>query len=186
MLLAWPPVSSGYLFSGSAVGGLLPFLKSLINQADEMLLCAGWIKAAALRELHNELGDAVARRANVTLVSNSAHTNKDSIRLLKKMGVKHVIVDKSKCYFHTKLYFFQSKGRYCAVVGSANLTEGAFNKNEELSRYVCGLIGDAEHQQLVPYLRHLALEYGTPMLEGVSRVDNCPAQLTSSKVKRDA
>lgn len=136
-------------------------IKNLISEADKIMLCSGWIKIDGLDLISKDLGLAAQRGAEITVISNSKHTKAKSIALLKKLDVKHICVDHTHTYFHTKLYYFQSKSKYQAIIGSANLTEGALLSNEELSILIYGDLGDAQHKMLTPYLERLTDKYAS-------------------------
>jgi HKD family nuclease len=134
-------------------------LKSLISRSDEMIFCSGWVKIDGLKLLSKELELATKRNAAITIITNKEHTNAECIDYLKKYNVKHIVIDKSCRYFHTKMYYFISNDSYYAIIGSANLTSGALKSNEELSVLISGKIGDSEHAKISPYLERLFREY---------------------------
>jgi HKD family nuclease len=134
-------------------------LKQLMSQSDEIVLCSGWIKIGGLKLLSEELDAAIKRNAAITVISNKKDTDKRSRAFLKKRNLKHITVDPSLRYFHTKLYYFKSNEAFHAIIGSANLTEAALTGNEELSTWVTGRIGDDKHKKISLYLDRLSKEY---------------------------
>lgn len=149
----------------------LTVFKGLIAAAEEIILCTGWMKNDGLNELKDDLKAALRRKAHILVISNSKddHTEKRWIRFFEKEGVKHILVKNPPRYFHTKLYYFRSQGRYTAIIGSANLTEGALKNNEELSVVISGDINDASHLQLSEYFRRLNSEYGLDLPSEMQR-----------------
>ncbi|WP_434137029.1 NgoFVII family restriction endonuclease (plasmid) [Pseudomonas luteola] len=129
---------------------------SMIADAHHVVLVSGWIKGEGVDLLLSPLKAALERRASVTLFTNSKHTKKDSLKRLKSLtGLKHVIVPDTLVYLHTKLYYVEDSTGFKAMIGSANITKSALEKNEELSVYFEGALGCAEHEQLKAYLSHL-------------------------------
>jgi HKD family nuclease len=146
------------LFNDQQDKNHLAKIQNLIPEAEEIILCSGWIKIDGLELISKDLEIAAKRGAKITVISNSKHTKGKTITSLKKLGklgVNHICVDETAKYFHTKFYYFQSKNKYHAIIGSANLTKGALLSNEELSVLICGEVEDAEHKKLNQYLRRL-------------------------------
>ena len=134
-------------------------IKHLISESDEMILCSGWLEIKGLKKLSKELAAASDRNAEITIITNKKHTDEECTRFLKNYRLRHVIVDESNGYFHTKMYYFKSSDTYHAIIGSANLTNGALTSNEELSVFISGKIGDEQHIKLYPYLKRLSSKY---------------------------
>ena len=125
----------------------------MVADAQRVVLVSGWIKHEGIDLLTSPLKAALEREASVTLFTNAKHTEKDSLRKLKALpGLNHVIVPESLVYLHTKLYYVEDRHGFKAIVGSANITKNALQKNEELSVYFEGGFGCEEHQQLKAYL----------------------------------
>ncbi|MBR8254337.1 phospholipase D family protein [Burkholderia ambifaria] len=81
-------------------------------------------------------------------------TEEEAIEVLARLGAEHVIVERD-FYLHAKIYYFEAHGRYHAVLGSANLTDGGLRRNEEVSVLLTGEIGDDQHYEVAAYLKHL-------------------------------
>lgn len=131
-------------------------------------MCSGHLKYGGIKALSDELKKAVDRGARMVFYSNDKHTEQAAADELATLGIEHVLVDHTKMYLHTKLYYFEAADRYSAVVGSANLTEAALTSNEELSHVVGGINGDPQHQQIAAYLERLDLRcrrYQAPRID---------------------
>ncbi|WP_321788511.1 phospholipase D family protein [Paraburkholderia sp. J94] len=137
----------------------LATLRKLFAGAERVVLCSGWLKRGGVIALLAELQDAVQRGVRVTVYSNrpadkQEETEEMAISELARLGIDHVIVEQD-FYLHAKIYYFESQGRYHAVLGSANLTNGGLQRNEEVSVLLSGELGDAQHQEIADYLKHL-------------------------------
>lgn len=132
-------------------------LANLIATSDLSVLCTGWLKHQGLKLLLKSIRQATLNGARVIIYSNREHTEVGAIRELQKFGlsVKHFIAEEEHRYLHTKLYYFEGKGQYTAIVGSANITNGALTSNEELSVHITGIIDDPVQWQLKTYIGEL-------------------------------
>jgi phosphatidylserine/phosphatidylglycerophosphate/cardiolipin synthase-like enzyme len=124
-----------------------------------VILCSGWLKAAGITALLPELEGAVQRGARVTVYSNrppkkQEETENEAIDVLARLGAEHIIVERD-FYLHAKIYYFEARGRYHAVLGSANITDGGLRRNEEVSVLLTGEVGDDQHHEVAAYLKHL-------------------------------
>jgi HKD family nuclease len=133
----------------------LATIKKALADAHIISMCSGHLKFGGIKAIADELKQAVDRGARVIFYSNDKHTEQDAADELATLGVEHIVVDHSRSYLHTKLYYFETADRYSAIVGSANITKAALTSNEELSYVVDGVKGDPQHQQLAAYLEHL-------------------------------
>jgi HKD family nuclease len=136
----------------------LTLLSELIAQSEATVLCSGWVKVDGLKLLLEAIDVAIQRGAQITLHSDQENT-KSGVReaLELRPGVRHCIATKRP--LHAKLYYFERAGRYTALVGSGNITEGGLRKNEELSVQLTGEIGDQQQIQIAAYLARLAQLY---------------------------
>jgi HKD family nuclease len=126
----------------------------LISKSDEIILCSGWLSHPGLKKILPALITAKQdNHASITIYSNKKHTNQECIDSLGEF--KHIVVDDSIKYLHTKLYYFKSDSTYTALIGSVNLTLGGLINNDELSVEITGSIGDQNHSIISPILEHL-------------------------------
>lgn len=137
----------------------LATLRDLLVDVERVILCSGWLKAAGIIALLPELEEAIRRGARVTVYSNrpqkkQEETEKEAIDMLAGLGAEHVIVERD-FYLHAKIYYFEAHGRYHAVLGSANITDGGLRRNEEVSVLLTGDLGDDQHREVSAYLKHL-------------------------------
>jgi HKD family nuclease len=148
---------STFIWNQSKTGtdGHLAAIKKELVYAHTILMCSGHLKYGGIKALSDELKAAVGRRASVVFYSNDKHTEPEAADCLATLGVEHIVVDHTRAYLHTKLYYFEAVDRYSAVVGSANITEAALTSNEELSHVVGGIKGDPQHRQLATYVERL-------------------------------
>ncbi|TDN67032.1 phospholipase D-like domain-containing protein [Paraburkholderia sp. BL10I2N1] len=148
---------STFIWNQSKTGehGHLAAIRKGLVDAHIISMCSGHLKFGGIKAIADELKKAVDRGARVIFYSNDKHTEQDAADGLATLGVEHIVVDHSRSYLHTKLYYFEAGDRYSAIVGSANITKAALTSNEELSYVVGGIKGDPQHRQLAAYLAHL-------------------------------
>ncbi len=69
-------------------------------------MCSGHLKFGGIKALAGDLKKAVDRGARVIFYSNDKHTEQDAADRLAELGVEHIVVDHTRSYLHTKLYYF--------------------------------------------------------------------------------
>ncbi|MHC8351089.1 phospholipase D-like domain-containing protein [Pseudomonas sp. RT4P38] len=137
----------------------LSVVTDLINNADKIVICSGWIKQCGVDLLVEHLAAALGRGTEITIFTNAENTARSCIPSLATLSaLRHVVVPK-KFRLHTKLYYFESDTRYAAIVGSANITAGGLVHNDELSTVHHGTVGDVQHEMFNDYLEHLVARY---------------------------
>lgn len=131
-------------------------LAELIKGSEISVLCSGWLKHAGLKHILPAIDLALKNKSQITIYSNKKHTDSAAIESLKsRESILHTIVDDSAKYLHSKIYYFESAGKYKAIIGSANITSGGLISNEELSVSLTGTIGDSQNNQIKKYLARL-------------------------------
>ncbi len=132
-------------------------LATLIEKADKIVLCSGWMKYNGLELLLPSLEKAISKNVEITIYTNQEHTDAKSIKsLADNPSIRHIIIDDEKSrYLHSKIYYFQSNTGFVAIIGSGNITLGGLIKNEELSIEVSGELDSREYVRINKYLKHL-------------------------------
>lgn len=130
-------------------------LRQLMTDAETLVMCSGHLKLGGVDVLRLQLDAAIARGAKVTFYSNRPNTQRRATKALADLGIEHIVVDDSKFYLHTKLYYFEVDSKFSALIGSANITGAALQSNEELSLAIHGIVGDQQHSEIMQYLAHL-------------------------------
>lgn len=92
--------------------------------------------------------------SNSRVENGAAMTEPRAITKLTQLGAR--VHSFRAPYLHSKLHYFETNGKYVALIGSANLTKGALVDNEELSSEVAGVVGDATHREIQRYLGFLS------------------------------
>lgn len=139
----------------SGKDGHLAAMRKNLDVAEFVSICSGHLKLNGVKAIAGALRGAIARGTQVVVYSNDIHTEQEAADELAALGAEHIVVNSRERYLHTKLYYFESGDRYSAIIGSANITEGALTSNEEFSYAPVGIRGDLQHQQIAAYLRHL-------------------------------
>jgi HKD family nuclease len=130
-------------------------LSHLVNEAQEVILCSGWIDLGGLTLLKPSLASALHRGAAITVFTDARRTPSRCRSLLEKMQrLIHIEVSEKK-RLHTKLYYFGYETTYSVIIGSANLTMGGLDLNEEFSTLMHGSIGDTVYHQITDYFQQL-------------------------------
>ena len=99
----------------------------------------------------------IAKFSRLVVGTHSFHTAPECLRELR---VHPVVVFRSNIgpLFHPKLYVFEHENRYTVIVGSHNLTRGAFEKNIELSTVTDFERNDPAVQDLLDFIETQANE----------------------------
>lgn len=133
-------------------------LRALIKNSDEIVLSSGWMKECGLGLIVEEIRGAIGRGASVTIYSSQRETQPECFETLAGIsGVRHFTI--GQIYFHPKLYYGKAAESFVAILGSANITKGGLQTNEELSCLMEGTVNEESHVEIRGYLnRLLALE----------------------------
>ena len=138
------------------------FIKDGIKDADEIILCVAYWKTNGIEQIRKPLIDALKRGICVKFyVSlNEWNTRPDALVELYTLTQQFskaslVICKKTASIFHTKIYYFRSGKTFSAVIGSANLTLGGLEGNDEVSVKITSTIDTTFHTNLKKYLTSL-------------------------------
>lgn len=128
-------------------------IRKLMREYDEFHWAVAW---GTMNDLAQEMLRATGKFRNVTFGVAFAQTDPDVIDAL--VGVKYARVA-TKFHggtYHPKVYFFQSKTKAAAVVGSANFTRGGLGKNHEAAVLVEGDPTDPFFRELFDFTANSA------------------------------
>lgn len=142
-----------FVYNKSPSENHLTALLPLLADAERVFICSGHLKEGGVELLADALVKAVSRGAQVTVYSNKRDTTTDAETALKKLGIEHIVV--AGFYLHTKLYFFESSTQVTAILGSANITEGALTSNEEFSTVFTGTKKCDQLRKIAEYAAYL-------------------------------
>ncbi|PSK90836.1 restriction endonuclease PLD domain-containing protein [Taibaiella chishuiensis] len=120
-------------------------VSELITLADEAYIMVAFLKTSGLKLIKEQLSKV--KKFRVIAGANFGLTEPDALAELLKMAKddnKAAYLNRmdSKQIFHPKLYMFVVKGKGHLIIGSANLTKGGLNNNNESSLYVQCSIND--------------------------------------------
>jgi len=149
--------------------------------AEIIVMCSGHLKFNGITHIKDELHAAAARGAKVTVYSNeymTRDTEPKATTALAEWGIEHIVV-RSGFYLHTKIYYFQTRDKFSALIGSANITSGGFETNEEMSVLIKGIVGDPQHSQIIAHLEDLDLR--CRQAQAVSRKRKGPGRTRHAK-----
>ena len=129
-------------------------LAELIKRSETSVLCSGWLKHAELKHLLPAMDHAlkINAKSQFTQIRNILKRS-NRISKIKRVNCPHSSW-RQRQYPHSKIYHFESAGKYKAIIGSANITNGGLISNEELSVNLAGTIGDSQNNQ-IKYLARL-------------------------------
>lgn len=129
-------------------------INELILNSNKIILCSGWLNTPGINKIYKNLVTASENDTEIRIYSNSKHTTTDVEKLISKCNkIKHVVVNNKNKYLHSKIYYFEDKESYTAIIGSANLTKGGLGNNEELSVLLSGKINSNDYLNINSYLR---------------------------------
>ena len=127
-------------------GSLLSSIRSVLEDAEDALLCVAFAREEGVRLLGKELEAAGRAQRRVRLLATTVFGGSESaLDLAAGLGAEvRVLNPRSRSTYHPKAYLGRSHRRRSGVIGSANLTSGLVN-NIELGVH---LVGGAHAQVL--------------------------------------
>ncbi|HRB15127.1 MAG TPA: phospholipase D-like domain-containing protein [Nitrospira sp.] len=138
-----PPFNGKFLFTPE---DLQQEFATLLNKADSLKIAAAWatlgVHVDMLKNAKIPIEAIVGKAFNIT--------HPDAIAALMSLG--KVYVDERKTdfgLFHPKVYLFQTGSQYSIIIGSPNLTCGAFTVNAEVS-----VSFKLDHKSALPLIEH--------------------------------
>ncbi|WP_093166814.1 restriction endonuclease PLD domain-containing protein [Variovorax sp. YR216] len=136
-------------------------LADLIASSKRSTLCSGWIKRKGAALLVPSITKAIRNGASITIYTEQRTTPESELVDLRAIPGVGIFVACTKVALHTKLYYFESESNFSAVIGSANITLGGLQSNDELCVHLNGSLADPLGQQLRAYLAHLSAAVGS-------------------------
>lgn len=133
-------------------------LLALLDEADEILISVAFLRSRGLDAIYARLLACLQRGGRVRIHAGLDFrlTDPEALERLAKLVRRWpecvVFLASGKgATFHPKAYLARSGARFRAMVGSANLTGGALDANEELSIGLEGARGDPLVSQLLAW-----------------------------------
>lgn len=125
-------------------------LQELFGEAEEIFISVAFFKSGGLAALAPALKTCLdaGGRVRMHIGQDFYLTDPDALEQLLKLSVRQprcevFVAGRSASTFHPKVYLAKGRdGGVSALIGSANLTGGALNANEEVSILVKGLESD--------------------------------------------
>ncbi|WP_310533355.1 phospholipase D-like domain-containing protein [Novosphingobium sp.] len=115
-------------------------IKSIIDGADEIVIAVAFLKRGGADHLAPMLEERLAVGATVELFVGTDFFLTEPAALKRLLEVKKrysscsvMIADRAPATFHPKVYCSRRGENWRSLVGSANLTKGALQSNEEIS-----------------------------------------------------
>lgn len=121
-------------------------LKKLMTQEYEFYWAVAW---ATETELSDILIANKKKIRELVIGTDFAQTSPALLRKLKSIKNVRIKISKGAATFHPKTYCFVSEGEVCAIVGSANFTNGGTGLNEEAAFLIEGTLDDKPLQNLL-------------------------------------
>jgi HKD family nuclease len=112
-------------------------IKRLLKQADEVIICAAFLKNSGLREIKESLPE----KCTCYIGTDYFLTEPAALRQLLDSGVKLFLTKQVRGAFHPKVYYMQNARQVDVVTGSANITGGGLETNLECSVLVTAIVG---------------------------------------------
>lgn len=121
-------------------------VKACLFKAEKVQIAVAFLKMSGLNLLFKTIEKALKRGATIQLAAglDFTQTEPEALKKLKRLleiypGSGLFISNFERAsVFHPKFYLFQFGGQAAAIVGSANLTNGGFLQNEEVSVFLEG------------------------------------------------
>jgi HKD family nuclease len=125
---------------------LLEKAVELFRESDEIEIAVAYLKEAAYRKLRCEIVDFLTEGKKIKLLVGLAsfcitdvEPLEDLLNIRKSLPRKNLLEIRyySDSRFHPKLFIFKLPDRFCAIVGSSNLTTGGWGGNIEANILLC-------------------------------------------------
>jgi len=123
-------------------------IRSLLKRSSQLQLASAW----ATMGLPLDLISQYSIQTTSFIGTSFSATSPDALEALSKLG-KVYIDERTDRVFHPKVYLFQVTDGYVAIIGSPNLTDAAFTRNEEVAMQI--ELAEAAAQPLLKYFAHL-------------------------------
>jgi len=131
-------------------------LEKLILTSKKIIFCSGWVYNDGLKLLNKSLISALNNDTEILMYSSTQHTQVTMLKKLNKYKkFESITLKKEEGKVHTKLYYFEYKDSFTAIVGSANITNGGLKTNKELSIKIEDSIGSKNYHEIQRYLNSL-------------------------------
>jgi len=101
-------------------------LKKLISDSDEIHWAVAW---GTTNKLTDKLIDNKKKIKKIIIGIDFSHTDPKLLQQLSSSNNSKVAIDMTQGTFHPKIYYFESKNKATAIVGSANFTNGGVEGN---------------------------------------------------------
>jgi HKD family nuclease len=130
-------------------------IRELFHGAEDIRIAVAFLKRAGAEFIVPILERQLVAGATVDLFvgTDFFHTDPCALKKLLTLKQRHTacmirVADRAPATFHPKIYAARAGGTFRSLIGSANMTRGALEKNEELSLCVVHVAGDAITQGL--------------------------------------
>jgi HKD family nuclease len=155
-------------------GSHLAVLLELLASADRIVICTAFLKSSGEKLLEKSLIAALRRGASIDIFAGSNFYQTEPAALERLLAIFQTEPSKARLYltdlqgqstFHPKLYWFTHGVKETLVVGSANLTSGGLQGNDELSLSVAVPAGgelSQSAQEFIAYARTRCID-GEPV-----------------------
>ncbi len=154
----------------------------LIKEHDEVSIAVAW--ASAGTKVFNTL---IANRAKLNTSTVGTHFYQTDPSVLKEFigSVQVHFVTQPSGVFHPKLYFFRSGDKWDAIIGSSNMTNGAFTTNNEINIHITNE-DDTDNNSLNELLAQLKAYFnaGLPVNEAYVNAYNSYHKKQKSRLER--
>lgn len=121
---------------GRPDGALLSGVRSVLQGADEAILCVAFANRTGVALLEDQL-KALGRRARVLLTTAFGSSTKAALGRLSRMRCQVRILNPPSGTYHPKMYIGSHGRSFSLAIGSANLTSGLV-KNVEVMTLMSG------------------------------------------------
>ena len=133
-------------------------ITELIESSNKVIICSGWLYNSGLKLLVPSMIKNMENKDNsIIIYSSKEHSQiRDLNKLTKYSNFTSKIIKNKNGKVHTKLYYFEFKNYFIAIIGSANITKGGLSNNKELSLEMEDLIDSDNYIYIQNYIKSLA------------------------------
>lgn len=121
-------------------------LERLMNESTNFYWAVAWATEMALA---SKLIGYRKKISRLVIGTDFAQSSPSVLRKLKPVKGARVMISEGGITFHPKVYCFESRGKFSAIVGSANFTRGGTHRNDESALLLEGTADEQPLQELL-------------------------------------
>jgi len=137
-------------------------IKRMVKNSGDLTIAVAFLKMSGLKIIRKDIQSIVDSGIKITFIAglNFYQTEPNALLELltfikRNKNFKLYICSNKNKTFHPKLYLSEKNKSFIAIIGSANMTNGGFDDNFELSSIIKGDLSESVFSDLKYYIKDL-------------------------------